>query len=219
MVFRATKPPEVPAVRSKVKLPGAVKKIALALGGLAFFELGTRIGLPGVNVDALASLLNQVPRGGLLGLYDLIGGGGLGRGAVLALGVVPFISASILMRLARVVSPGVQGLHETSDGRDRLTRWTRGITIALAAIQGYGFSQFLQNTPGVVANPGFGFTAQTMLILTAGSALAMMVTERLVAPSEEEEDPEAPVGRVHLEEGSAPAAPLRTPESVAGDVR
>ena len=199
------------------KLPNVVGKVALAVGGLAFFELGARIGLPGVNLAALTNYLSPLPRNGLLGLYNLISGGGLGRGAILALGIVPYVSASIMMRLVRVVSPDAQALYETPDGHARLTRWTRGLTLAIAAIQGYGFSQFLQNVPGVVASPGVGFTAQTMLILTAGSAIAMMVTETLLAPHEEEDDD--PGDRAFLEQGDGAAVPLKTSETVAGDVR
>jgi preprotein translocase subunit SecY len=201
-----------------MKFPGLLKKAALAVGGLAFFEIGARIGLPGVNLSAVANALSQGPRNGLLGLYNLLGGGALSRGAVLALGIVPYISASIVMRLARVVSPTARALNETPDGHDRLTRWTRALTLALAAIQGYGFASFLQNIPGAVANPGFGFTAQTMLILTAGSGIAMMITEKLFASEEDEED-DVLIERTLLEEGVAPAVPLQTSSSIGSRVQ
>ena len=156
---------------------------ATLLGAIAFIEIGARIGLPGVDRVALLQFVNQGPRGGLLGLYGLLAGGGFARAGVLALGFMPYLTARLYMWLARVVSPGIAALDD--DQRIKRTRWLTG---ALAAIQSFGFAAFLQRVPNVVANPGVGFTATAVLTLTGASLVAMWFGEKLT----ESDEPEMP---------------------------
>jgi preprotein translocase subunit SecY len=170
-----------------MRVPKLLKRVAMALGGLALFEAGVRLVLPGLIGPALGQYLRNGGGSLLLTLYDKLGGGGLSRGGVLALGILPYISATIMMRLARVISPPVDGLSASAEGRIRLRRWTRGLTVGLALIQSYGFARFVQGIPGAVMHPGFGFIAQAMAVLTAGSVVAMVVTEQLSAPADDDD--------------------------------
>lgn len=181
-----------------------LKKVALALSGIAFFEIGSHVGLPGVNSIALVEFAMR-GGGGLLGLYDVLVGGGLHRGAFLALGIMPYFAAKLATRIARISIPGLKALHETADGDRRMNRWTRGLTVVLATIQGVGFANFLQKIPGAVAHPGLGFIAQTTALLTLGSIVAMVVAESVVA----DEDLPPDVTPTLLEEGQTPASPLK----------
>ena len=164
------------------------QKIALAASGVLLLEAGARIALPGLNVDALTNYLRNGGGSWLLNLYNQLGGGGLVRGAVLALGIAPYAAATIYTRLARVVSPAMQRLAHTSDGRRTLARWTRLLTGGLALVQGYGFARFVQSVPGAVAHPGAGFIAQTVLLLTGGSIAAMLIGEQLMRSANNDDD-------------------------------
>lgn len=137
------------------------------------------------------------------------------RGGALALGILPFITATIVVRLTRVVSPEMERMSRTSEGRASLTRWTRVLTTALALVQSYGFARFVQAVPGAVDNPGFGFIGQTMLVLTTGSLVAMAVTERIaqaVADDDGRIDLPGEAEPLALGEGVREGAPLRAAE-------
>lgn len=153
-------------------------KLGWIAAGVAAFEAGARIVAPGLNGQVLREYLASGGTG-LLGLYDLLTGGGLSRGAVLALGVVPYVSARIFVRLARIVSPSLNAISQTDEGHRMLTRLTRGVTVGLALVQSYGFARFVLGVPGVVANPGTGFVIQTMIVLTGSSLVAMLISERI----------------------------------------
>lgn len=170
-----------------MRIPKWLQKVALALGSLALFEVGVRLALPGLIGPALGQYLRNGGGSLLLTLYDKLGGGGLSRGGVLALGILPYISATVMVRLARVMAPRINGLSETAEGRRDLSRWTRGLTVGLALIQSYGFARFVQGIPGAVVHPGFGFVAQTMAVLTAGSIVAMVVTEQPIGTSDDDD--------------------------------
>jgi preprotein translocase subunit SecY len=168
------------------------RKVALALGGLLVLEGGARIAAPDLNGQALGDYLHNGGGTWLLTLYDRLGGGGLSRGGVLALGIMPYLSARIMVRLARVVSPAMEEMSGTSEGQRRLTRWTRVLTVGLAVVQSYGFARFVEGIPGAVTHPGMGFITQTMLVLTTGSIVAMALSERITRPDDEElRDPPA----------------------------
>ena len=179
-------------------MKNALRKIALAAGGFAFFTIGARITLPGINVQALIDA-NRNGKG-LVGLYNLLAGGATARGAVLAVGILPYLTAKILMTLIRAVSPKAQALRESPEGRGRWTQWTAALTIALAAVQGLGFASYLQSIPGVVEQPGIGFTLKTILMLTAGSVVAMAVTEKLMESEAEGELPDRELRQRDLQE-------------------
>jgi len=151
------------------RLPAAWRKIALAVGGLLLTEIGARIVAPRINGDVLADYLRRVGASPLLRLYDWFVGGALSRGAILALGIMPYVSARIIMRLAREGFPAIAEMSKHESDRPRLQRWTRRLTFGLAAVQSFGFARFVQSIPGAVSDPGAGFIAQTMIVLTAGA--------------------------------------------------
>jgi preprotein translocase subunit SecY len=160
------------------------RKTAGVATGLLLGEIGARIGLPGVDGGVLSDYFHRVAGGGLLGLYDRLVGGALSRGAVLGLGIMPYVSARIFVRIARTLSPSIGEMWEHQEGRTTLTRWTRGLTVGLGLVQSYGFARFVQSIPGVVAHPGAGFIAQTMAVLTAGALVGMWIGERISARDE-----------------------------------
>lgn len=155
------------------------RKAVVALGGLLLVEVGGRIALPGLNVQVLSDFLLHRGGGGLLSLYDRLVGGAVSRGAVLALGIMPYLSARVFVRLARATLPSV-GAMETDEAGLTKPRWgTRVLTVGLALVQSYGFAQLAQAIPGAVTRPGTGFVIQTMLTLTAGAIVAMALAEQV----------------------------------------
>jgi preprotein translocase subunit SecY len=177
------------------------RKPALLVGAFAWIELASRVGLPGVDSVALFQFFKESGgSGGLLGLYSFLAGGGPFRASVLALGVVPYLSARILMRLSREVSTTAAAWSD--DERRIRTRWITGV---LATIQSFGFATFLQRTPGVVPNPGLGFTASAVVLLTASSLVAMWVAEKLTDADTDSDLPELSALPEHL--AAAPALP------------
>lgn len=195
------------------RLPASWRKIALAAGGLLTCEIGARVVAPSINGGVLADYLRQVGGSPLLKLADWFVGGALSRGAVLALGIMPYISARVIMRLARSSVPAIAEMSETSAGRRRLDRWTRGLTFGLAAVQSFGFARFVQAVPGAVTHPGTGFIAQTMIVLTTGAMGVAWLAERM-ARQQDVDDPAADAieeiapGSAQLHAGQArPALP------------
>lgn len=153
---------------------------AVVAGTLAFVlcEVGTRITAPHINGRAIGELIRRTEPGGLLALYDRLVGGAVSRGAVLALGIMPYLSARIFMRIARTLSPALETKHANHTGRAQLTRATRWLTFGLSLVQSYGFARFALSVPGAVTDPGAGFIAQTMLVLTSGALVVMVVAEQ-----------------------------------------
>jgi preprotein translocase subunit SecY len=137
--------------------------------------------VPGVDVQALTNYFaNQRGGGGLLGLYDLFVGGGLSRATVFALGIMPYISASIFVQIGGAWLPQIDKMQKDEEGRKKLTQWTRYITVALAAVQGYGFALFTQGLPGAVATPGFwSFVVPMVLVLVTGAVFVMWLGEQI----------------------------------------
>jgi preprotein translocase subunit SecY len=114
------------------------------------------------------------------GIYDMFVGGGLSRATIFALGIMPYISASIMFQLLAAVFPTIEKLQkEGEDGRKKLTQWTRYTTVGLAAAQAYGYAAFLQSIAGAVRTPGFIFTATTVLSLTVGAIFVMWLGEQI----------------------------------------
>lgn len=171
-----------------MKLRNLMQRAGLVIGGLLFFEVGARVTLPGLDVQALLRFIRNNDGGGLLGFYNWLGGGALSRGAVLALGIVPYFSAMIMMRLARLVSPSVEALNDTEAGHQSMVRVTRTLPVTLALTQSIGFALFVQRVPGAVADPGIGFMIRTTLTLTAGSLAAMLIGEQMLRPLGDEDD-------------------------------
>jgi preprotein translocase subunit SecY len=123
----------------------------------------------------------------LLRLYNLIGGGALARGSVFALGIAPYLSARVMMFLARHANPGVAALTPS-----RKKWWTRGLTVGLSLIQSAGYAKFTQNLPGAVSQPGLAYTAELMLVLTSVSTLLMLFAEEATSSDEAKQTPILP---------------------------
>src|SRR5918997_1272419 len=161
------------------RIPELKEKILFTLFILLIFRLGSHVVAPGINVDALRAFAGQL-QGTVFGIYDMFVGGGLSRATVFALGIMPYISASIMFQLLAAVFPTVERMQkEGEDGRKKLTQWTRYATVVLSVFQAYGFSVFLRGIPGAVRFPGFGFTLMTILALTTGAIFVMWLGEQI----------------------------------------
>ena len=174
---------------AKGKLPGTGGKltelrqrILFVIGALIVYRLGSFIPVPGVNPEAMTRLVGQ--SGGLLDMFNMFSGGSLGRFSVFALGVVPYISASIVVQMMGSVIPSLQALKkEGQAGQRTLTMYTRFGTVGLSAFQAFGISMALmkQSTGGmpVVYMPGYGFVLSAVVGLTAGSMFLMWLGEQM----------------------------------------
>src|SRR6266496_3943115 len=167
------------AVSNIYNTPELRDKIVFTFICLVIYRVGALITAPGVDVVALTDFFANKGKGGLLGLYDLFVGGGLSHATVFALGIMPYISASIFMQIAGVVIPTVEKMQKDEEGRKRVTQWTRYITVVLAAIQGWGFALFTSSLESAVINPGFGFKLQMVLVLTSGAIFVMWLGEQI----------------------------------------
>jgi preprotein translocase subunit SecY len=163
------------------RVPELKEKILFTLLALLVYRIGAHITTPGVNYAVLETIFGQF-QGTLLGVYDMFVGGALSRATIFSLGIMPYISASIMFQLMAAVFPTVEKMQkEGEEGRKKLTQWTRYATIGLAMLQGYGYAVFLQtlNAGAAVNNPGFGFLITTMLILTMGAVFVMWLGEQI----------------------------------------
>src|SRR5690349_10184283 len=155
-------------------------KILFTLLCLVIYRLGAHVTAPGVNPAALVNFFqNQSNGGGLLGLYDLFTGGQLSRATVFALGIMPYISASIFQQIAGAVVPQIEKMQKDEEGRKRVNQWSRYATVALAAVQAWGFALFTESLPGVVQEPGFAFRLEMPFFLTTGAIFVMWLGEQI----------------------------------------
>src|SRR5918998_1404996 len=165
------------AVRNMFQVPDLRKRIFFTLGLLAVSRLGAHVSVPGVNKERLAQVWNDVS-GTLLSVLDLFSGGNFRTISVFALGVTPYITASIILQLMTVVSPQLKKLQEEGEmGRQKINQWTRYLTVVLAAIQTSFVAHWLQ-VNGVGA-PGWGFLLTTVLTLTTGTMFVMWLGEQI----------------------------------------
>src|SRR2546429_6568624 len=163
-----------PQIPNLFKVPELKEKILFTLLCLLIYRLGAHIATPGVNVQALADFLKNAGQGTLFSLYDLFAGGGFSRATVFALGIMPYISASIVFQLAAPVFPVVEKMQRDEEGRKTLTQWTRYLTVLLCLFQSYGYALFIETQiPGAVTMSPFGFHLLTVLTLTAGGVFIM----------------------------------------------
>ncbi len=161
------------------RVPDLRKRIMFTLGLLAVYRLGGHIPTPGINADVLAQFFDQ-HRGTALGLVDLFSGGQLRRMTIFALGIMPYITASIILQLMTVVYEPLAKLQKEGElGRKKITQWTRYLTLLLSAVQSLGIAFTLQHQAGFVNNPGPGFVLMTMLTLTTGSVFIMWLGEQI----------------------------------------
>jgi preprotein translocase subunit SecY len=161
------------------RVPDLRKRILFTLGLLAVYRLGGHIPTPGINSDVLAQFFDQ-NRGTFLGFIDLFSGGQLRRLTIFALGIMPYITASIILQLMTVVYEPLAKLQKEGElGRKKITQWTRYLTLLLSAVQSLGIAFTLQRQAGFVNNPGMGFVLMTMLTLTTGSVFIMWLGEQI----------------------------------------
>tara|TARA_B100002003_G_scaffold179497_1_gene167483 strand:+ start:2190 stop:3455 length:1266 start_codon:yes stop_codon:yes gene_type:complete len=146
---------------------------------LSVYRLGTYIPLSGIDAQALQSLMESNQRG-LLGMFNIFSGGAISRMAIFALGIMPYISSSIIIQLLTGVSEVFKNLKNQGEiGRKKITQYTRYGTVLLAAIQGYGVSVGLENSGNVVTDPGFYFKLTTVITLIAGTIFLMWLGEQI----------------------------------------
>ncbi len=166
------------------KIPELKKRILCTFGLLMVYRIGCAVPTPGIDADALATFFARA-KNTLLGMFDMFSGGALERLSVFALGIMPYISASIILQLLTVVIPHLDRLSkEGESGRKKITQYTRYGTVVLSIIQGFGISIGLESmsAPGgaaVVADPGWSFRLMTVLTLTAGTAFIMWLGEQI----------------------------------------
>src|SRR3989454_6139475 len=161
------------------KVPELKEKLLFTLLCLVIYRIGAHIATPGVNVDALADFMSTRGTGTLFGLYDLFSGGGLRRATVFALGIMPYISASIVFQLAGPVFPIIEKMQRDEEGKKTLTQWTRYLTVLLCIFQSYGYALFAEQLPGAVAHPGWAFRMTTVLTLSTGGVFIMWLGEQI----------------------------------------
>ena len=160
------------------RIPDLRKRVLFTLGILAVYRLGAFIPTPGIDTARLASLFNM-QNGSALGLLDLFGGGNLRRMTIFALGIMPYITASIIFQLLTVVYEPLARIQKEGElGRRKITQWTRYMTIVLAALQAIGIAAVLTKS-GLVLHPGIGFVLMTVLTLTTGSGFIMWLGEQI----------------------------------------
>ena len=162
------------------RIPDLRKRILFTLGLLFVYRLGGHIPTPGINTSALESYF-QGQQGGLFGFIDLFSGGQVRRMTIFALGIMPYITASIILQLLTVVYEPLAKLQKEGElGRKKITQWTRYLTVILSALQSFGIAFSLtKGNQDFVLNPGPGFILMTMLTLTTGSAFIMWLGEQI----------------------------------------
>jgi preprotein translocase subunit SecY len=166
------------------KIPELKRRILITFLFLAVYRVGVHIPTPGINGDALASFFKQMS-GTLFGLIDMFSGGAFERLSVFALGIMPYISASIILQLLTVVIPYLERLQKEGEmGRKKIVQYTRYGTVVLSMIQGFGIAIGLENMRGaagetIVLIPGWSFRIMTVITLTAGTAFIMWLGEQI----------------------------------------
>jgi len=168
------------------KIPELRNRILFTLAMLFVYRIGVYVPTPGIDGNALASFFEAQAKGGsLLGLIDMFSGGALSRLSILALGIMPYISASIILQLLTVVIPALERLSKEGEaGRKKITQYTRYGTVLLSVIQGMGIAYGLESMKSpvgdlIVPHPGWGFRLMTVITLTAGTAFLMWLGERI----------------------------------------
>jgi preprotein translocase subunit SecY len=165
-------------------IPELKRRLLFTLGLLVVYRVGSHITTPGVDAGVLTEFFER-QRGTILGLYDLFAGGNLAKASIFALGIMPYISASIILQLFQAVIPYFEKLaKEGEEGRKKITQYTRYGTVLLSIVQSFGISMFLESmtSPGghsAVMFPGWGFRLLTMLTLTCGTIFIMWLGEQI----------------------------------------
>ncbi len=157
------------------------KRIWFTLGALVVYRLGTYIPLPGIDPEAYAHAFNQQSQG-VLGLFNMFSGGAVRRLAIFALGIMPYISASIIIQLMTSIIPSLEQLKkEGEQGRKVINQYTRYGTVLLATLQAYGIAAGLESGAGIVTDPGWFFRISTVITLVGGTMFLMWLGEQITA--------------------------------------
>ncbi|PIR22967.1 MAG: preprotein translocase subunit SecY [Deltaproteobacteria bacterium CG11_big_fil_rev_8_21_14_0_20_45_16] len=167
---------------SAARAPELIKKLWVTFGLLAIYRMGIFVPTPGVNGDALKRFITEGAN--LFGVFNAFSGGALERFSVFALGIMPYISSSIIFSLLTVVSPRLSQLQKEGGelGRKKINQYTRYGTILIAVVQAFGIASWLQSNPGgmeIVNNPGLSFKLLTVVTLTAGTCFIMWLGEQI----------------------------------------
>jgi preprotein translocase subunit SecY len=161
------------------KMGDLKSRLLFLLGALIVYRIGAHIPVPGIDPAALEQLFRS-QQGGILGMFNMFSGGALSRFTVFALGIMPYISASIIMQLMTVVSPQLEALKKEGEaGRRKITQYTRYGTVVLATFQAIGISIALESQAGLVLDPGLMFRLTTMITLVAGTMFLMWLGEQI----------------------------------------
>ncbi len=177
----AKKPQQSPADLAKTasKLGELRIRLLFLVGALIVYRVGTYIPVPGVDPVALADFFEQ-QSGNLLGMFNMFSGGALSRFGIFALGIVPYISSSIIMQMASHIVPSLQALRkEGESGRRQIVKYTRYGTVALASFQSVAAASWLSNQAGLVVNPGTAFLITACITLVTGTVFLMWLGEQI----------------------------------------
>src|SRR5689334_7047651 len=172
------------SLRNIWDIPDLRKRVLFTLGLLAVYRLGNHVPTPGINAAALINFFEQ-NRGNWFGLVDMFSGGNLSKVTIFALGIMPYISASIILQLLTVVWPFLEKLSKEGElGRRKITQYTRYGTVGLSIIQSYAIGAYLESltisgNQKIVEHPGLAFKLMTMLTLTTGTAFIMWLGEQM----------------------------------------
>jgi preprotein translocase subunit SecY len=155
------------------------RRLLFLLGALIVYRIGTHVPVPGIDPGKLAELF-RTQQGGILDMFNMFSGGALQRFTIFALGIMPYISASIIMQLLTVVHPALEALKKEGEaGRRKITQYTRYFTLGLAAFQALGIAIALEGQQGLVLHPGFMFKFTTMITLVTGTMFLMWLGEQI----------------------------------------
>ena len=155
------------------------RRVLFLIGALVVYRIGTHIPVPGIDPSELTKLF-QSQQGGILGMFNMFSGGALSRFSILTLGIMPYISASIIMQLLTVVSPQLEAIKkEGESGRRKITQYTRYGTLLLGTFQALGISVALESQPGLVLEPGYMFRITTVICLMTGTMFLMWLGEQI----------------------------------------
>ncbi len=170
----------IDAIQNVFNVPDLRRRVLFMLSMLAVYRIGAFIPTPGVDFAALEVFFAETASGTVLGFFDLFSGGNFSRMTIFALGIMPYITSSIILQLLTVVWPYLEKLKKEGElGRRKITTYTRYLTIVLAAVQSGGIAYALQRDGQFVINPGLTFVLMTMLTLTTGTAFIMWLGEQI----------------------------------------
>jgi preprotein translocase subunit SecY len=168
-----------PALKTGSKYADLKRRLWFLLGAMVVYRAGTHIPVPGINASVLDDLFKS-QEGGILGLFNVFSGGALSRFSIFALGIMPYISASIIMQLCTVVMPSLEAIKKEGEaGQRKITQYTRYATLGLALFQALAISAALESQPGLVIDPGFTFRIVSAVTLVTGTMFLMWLGEQI----------------------------------------